>query len=245
MVIPTCSVSVSIIVCRYFLKWRINVFLKLKRLQQPPLTLWLWRLTLSPGKVVPPIFFHENDRKGCKGRLQNPTAGWPAVPSGTGRLSLFRTIETGRNRTEPPVNRRLGFEAVPKRDYLYALGNFLQRFRATGEKTVRGVATTPPPLVRRGLIILTRCKIFRRTQSAQRTRKTHKSYELGEAWRNKCVFKWALNCKKLVMLRRLLGSEFQTVGAAKWNERSPADLRLTRGILSNFSEDEQKTRGGW
>ena len=49
-----------------------------------------------------------------KGRLQNPTAGWPAVSSGSGRLSLFRTIETGRNRTEPPVNRRLGFEAVPK-----------------------------------------------------------------------------------------------------------------------------------
>ena len=48
-----------------------------------------------------------------KGRLQNPTAGWPAVPFGSGRLSLFRTIETGRNRTEPPVNRRLGFEAVP------------------------------------------------------------------------------------------------------------------------------------
>ena len=49
-----------------------------------------------------------------KGRLQNPTAGWPAVPSGSGRLSLFRTIETGQNRTEPPVDRRLGFEAVPK-----------------------------------------------------------------------------------------------------------------------------------
>ena len=48
-----------------------------------------------------------------KGRLQNPTAGWPAVPSGSGRLTLFRTIETGRNRMEPPVNRRLGFEAVP------------------------------------------------------------------------------------------------------------------------------------
>ena len=50
-----------------------------------------------------------------KGRLQNPTAGWPAVPSGSGRLSLFRTIEAGRNRTEPPVNRRLGFEAAPKK----------------------------------------------------------------------------------------------------------------------------------
>ena len=33
---PTCSVSFSIIVCRYFLKWRINVFWKLKRLHQPP-----------------------------------------------------------------------------------------------------------------------------------------------------------------------------------------------------------------
>ena len=29
--------------------------------------------------------------------LQNPTASWPAVPSGSGRLSLFRTIETGWN----------------------------------------------------------------------------------------------------------------------------------------------------
>ena len=36
MIIPTCSVSFSIIVCRYFSKWRINVFLKLKRLHQPP-----------------------------------------------------------------------------------------------------------------------------------------------------------------------------------------------------------------
>ena len=36
MVIPTCSVGFSIIVCRFFFKWRINIFLKLKRLQQPP-----------------------------------------------------------------------------------------------------------------------------------------------------------------------------------------------------------------
>ena len=52
--------------------------------------------------------------KNSKGQLQNPTAGWPAVPSGSGRLSLFRTIETGRNRTEPPVNRRLGLKPSPK-----------------------------------------------------------------------------------------------------------------------------------
>ena len=67
MVIPTCSVSFSIIVCRYFSKWRINVLLKLKRLLlTTSLTLWLWRLYLPPGKVVSPTFFHENDRKGCK-----------------------------------------------------------------------------------------------------------------------------------------------------------------------------------
>ena len=37
--------------------------------------------------------------------------------------------------------------------------------------------------------------------------------------------------------------QFQTVGAAKWKECSPADLRLTRGILSIFSEDDRRTRG--
>ena len=36
MVISTCSVSFSITVCRNFSKWGINIFLKLKRLQQPP-----------------------------------------------------------------------------------------------------------------------------------------------------------------------------------------------------------------
>ena len=56
MVIPTCSVSVNIIVCRHFSKWRIKVFLKLKRLQQPrhPLTLTAYP---TPAKVVPPIVF--------------------------------------------------------------------------------------------------------------------------------------------------------------------------------------------
>ena len=34
---------------------------------------------------------------------------------GSGRLSLFRTIETrSQNRMEQPVNRQLGFEAVSK-----------------------------------------------------------------------------------------------------------------------------------
>ena len=66
MVIPTCSVSFSIIVCRYFSKWRIFCFLKTEKVASTPphpLTLTAY---LPPGKVVPPIFFHENDRKGCK-----------------------------------------------------------------------------------------------------------------------------------------------------------------------------------
>ena len=41
-------------------------FLKTEKVASTPLTRWLLRLTLPPGKVVPPIFFHENDRKGCK-----------------------------------------------------------------------------------------------------------------------------------------------------------------------------------
>ena len=49
-----------------------------------------------------------------KGRLQNPTADWPAVPSGSRGLSLFRTIKTGQNWTELPIDQRLGFEVVTK-----------------------------------------------------------------------------------------------------------------------------------
>ena len=48
-----------------------------------------------------------------KGRLQNPTTGWPVVPSSSGRFP-FLTVTTAQNRAEPPVNRRLGFEVVPK-----------------------------------------------------------------------------------------------------------------------------------
>ena len=52
----------------------------------------------------------------CKctlGATSNPTAGWPPVPSDSGRLALFRSIETGRNWTEPSVNWRLGRKAIP------------------------------------------------------------------------------------------------------------------------------------
>ena len=33
---------------------------------QPPPTTGLWRLTPAPSKVVPPFFFHQNDREGCQ-----------------------------------------------------------------------------------------------------------------------------------------------------------------------------------
>ena len=41
-----------------------------------------------------------------KGQLHTPTAGWSAVPPVSGRMSLFRTKETGQNR-------RLDFEVAP------------------------------------------------------------------------------------------------------------------------------------
>ena len=47
------------------------------------------------------------------------------------------------------------------------------------------------------------------------------------------------------MLRTLLGSEFQTVGAAKWKEFLPADLRLTQESSSIFADDDRRTRRGW
>ena len=66
MVIPTCSVSFSIIACRYFSKWWINVFLKLKRLHPPPSPSDIDSLPYPRVRWLPPIFFHENGLKGCK-----------------------------------------------------------------------------------------------------------------------------------------------------------------------------------
>ena len=57
MVIPTCSVSFSIIICRYFSKWRINVFLKLKRLHQLPSPSDLDGLPYSRVRWYPQFFF--------------------------------------------------------------------------------------------------------------------------------------------------------------------------------------------
>ena len=67
MVIPTYSVSFSIIVCKYFSKWRINVFLKLKSLHQPPPAPSDFDgLPYPRVRWYPQFFFHENDCKGCK-----------------------------------------------------------------------------------------------------------------------------------------------------------------------------------
>ena len=46
-----------------------------------------------------------------KGRLQNSTAGGPAVPPGSGGVVIVKN--NYRNRPESPLNRRLGFEVVP------------------------------------------------------------------------------------------------------------------------------------
>ena len=32
----------------------------------PPHHHGLWRFTLAPGKMVPPICFHQNDHEGCR-----------------------------------------------------------------------------------------------------------------------------------------------------------------------------------
>ena len=50
----------------------------------------------------------------------------PAVVSGSGRLALFITLETTRNRAEPPVDRRFrlvqvtGFETAPNHLQVWA-----------------------------------------------------------------------------------------------------------------------------
>ena len=65
MVIPTCSVSFSIIVCRYFSTWRIKMSKNWKRLHLPPHPLIL---TAYPtlGKVVPQYFFMKMTAKDVK-----------------------------------------------------------------------------------------------------------------------------------------------------------------------------------
>ena len=40
----------------------------------------------------------------------------------------------------------------------------------------------------------------------------------------------------------LFGGEFQAAEAAQRKERSPADLRLTRGAFNNFSDGERSER---
>ena len=69
----------------------------------------LFKFAAQQSLIITNTFYKRTERGGFK----TP----PPVPSGSGRLSLLRTIETARNRTEPPVNRRLGFEVVPNRHW--------------------------------------------------------------------------------------------------------------------------------
>ena len=66
MVIPTCSLSFSNIVSRYFSKWRINVFLKLKRLQQPPSPSDFDGLPYPRVRWYPQFFFMKMTTKDVK-----------------------------------------------------------------------------------------------------------------------------------------------------------------------------------
>ena len=42
------------------------MFSKTEKVASTPLNLWLWRLTLPPGKVVPPFFFMKMTAKDVK-----------------------------------------------------------------------------------------------------------------------------------------------------------------------------------
>ena len=74
-----------------------------------------------------------------KGRLQNPTAGWPAVPSGSGRFLLFLTMTTARNRTEPAVDRRLGLKPPLSDNSLIFIRWSLEIFRTVNLWKLLGV----------------------------------------------------------------------------------------------------------
>ena len=54
---------------------------------------------------------------------------------------------------------------------------------------------------------------------------------------------WALKSERVGRLRKVTGSEFQTVGTMKLKERSPTDLRLRLGIPKSFSLEDQRVCG--
>ena len=66
MVIPTCSVSFSIMVCRYFFKMANLCFLKNENAASTPSPSDFDGLPYPRVRWYPQFFFHENDRKGCK-----------------------------------------------------------------------------------------------------------------------------------------------------------------------------------
>ena len=65
MVNPTCLVSFSIIVCRYFSKWRF-FFLKAEKVASTPSPSDFAGLPYPPGKVAPPTFFMKMTAKDVK-----------------------------------------------------------------------------------------------------------------------------------------------------------------------------------
>ena len=58
------------------------------------------------------------------------------------------------------------------------------------------------------------------------------------------VLRLLLNLGRDELLRRPVGKEFQTDGARKLNERSPADLRLREGSSRILSLAERSVRDG-
>ena len=118
MVIPTCSESFSIIIWRYFVFFKMaNIcFLKTEKFASTPLTLWLWRLTLPPGKVVPPFFFHENDCKGCRRDYLNALGNF---------LWRFRATGVKPNVQQPPLVRRgLNWQSWQQKKVCLFVGHF-------------------------------------------------------------------------------------------------------------------------
>ena len=84
---------------------------------QPPHPLTL-TLTLPPGKVVPPILFHQNDRKGCKRDYLIPPSisfGYEVSDSfhfGNVGMSLFSIDIKKENKYQFQITSQIRFNEV-------------------------------------------------------------------------------------------------------------------------------------
>ena len=59
------------------------------------------------------------------------------------------------------------------------------------------------------------------------------------------VLSWALKSERVGRFRKLAGSEYQTVGAMKLKEQSPAYLKLRLGIVKSFSLANRRDHRRW